>query len=161
MAPSVSQSLVLYRPSSPSTLATRSTATSLVSSRLFTATTGTAIATELLYRLLWDIVNRLLHSFQAFASERLDRFSSYLEQRANERRLAAQNKKNNDGNELKIVEQVSKLVEEKGFGGSFDCPMSGGQRKGPTPPRWVQGVLQGVEEGRMQERDFWIHTHTG
>jgi hypothetical protein len=65
---------------------------------------------------------------------------------------------------LKIVEEVGKLAEERGF---FTCPLTGhkmdarveGRRRPPGPPMWVRGVLQGIEEGRMEERDFWIQTH--
>ena len=157
------QSLVLYRPSPPSALTTTSSSRSLISSRLFTAQTGTAIATELLYRLLIDIINRFLSHFQQFASHRLDQFSSWLEQKAQERQqrqLEARAKKESG---LQIVEQVGKLAEERGF----VCPMGSGrepqewmQRRGPPePPMWVRSVLEGVREGRMEERDFWIQTH--
>ena len=67
---------------------------------------------------------------------------------------------------LKIVEEVGKLVEDRGF---VTCPMTGhamdataeGKRELPGPPQWIRGVLAGIDEGRMVERDFWIHTHTG
>ncbi|KAH7126785.1 hypothetical protein B0J11DRAFT_286378 [Dendryphion nanum] len=153
-------SLVLYRPAAPSSLTTTTRASSLISSRLFNAQTGTAIATELLYRILIDIVNRLLHSFHKFAVARIDQFSDYMDRRANERQQqrqdAARMRKESRENGLGIVEEVGKLVEERGF----DCPMGQSQNP-PQPPKWVQGVLEGVREGRMEEKDFWIHTHTG
>lgn len=77
-------------------------------------------------------------------------------------RLAAA--KSNSAEGLRIVEEVGKLAEERGF---IMCPMTGhqmdarmsGKRGAPSPPMWVRGVLQGIDEGRMTERDFWIHTH--
>lgn len=68
--------------------------------------------------------------------------------------------------DLKIVEEVGKLAEEKGF---ITCPMTGqsldkrvdGTKGPPGPPTWVKGVLEGIEEGRMLDRDFWIQTHEG
>lgn len=168
-----SQSMVLYRPSSgQTTLSTTTTYRSLVPSRFFTASTGTAIATELLYRILIDIINRILHSVQRFTSTKIDEFSSFLErrrvERQNERLEAAKAAKGNaasgNGGGLRIVEEVGRVAEERGF--IQHCPMTGreweeGGRGPPEPPRWVKGVLKGVEEGRMEERDFWIHTHTG
>ncbi|KAF2735175.1 hypothetical protein EJ04DRAFT_221294 [Polyplosphaeria fusca] len=161
------QSLVLYRGSSSlgSSLATRSNPSALIPSHFFTQQTGTAIATELLYRLLIDIINRCLHHFQHFASQQLDNLSSYLERRSLERQkarleAAAQAKVSGDGG-LKIVEEVSKLVDEKEWEGApweRNCVIGG--EMGPRgPPRWMKGVLTGVKEGRMQARDFWIHTH--
>jgi hypothetical protein len=169
----LSQSIVLYRPSpATSTLASSIHASgSLISTRYFTATTGTAIATELLYRILIDILNRILHSAQRFTSSKLDQLSSYLERRRLERyneRLGAAKEarecsgsgdKNTNGG-LRIVEEVGKVAEERGFVAGAHCPMTGGDRE-PRPPRWVAEVLKGAKEGRMEERDFWIHTHTG
>src|SRR6187549_2006110 len=127
-------SLTLYRPTPYSSLSTTSRSGALISSRLFTAQTGTAIATELLYRILIEILNRLFTTFQHFASERLDQLSEYLETRARERRepktasataaAAANAKVGGHGGEkggLGIVDEVSKLVEERGFA----CPMAG------------------------------------
>jgi hypothetical protein len=55
--------------------------------------------------------------------------------------------------------EVKKLVDDKGEGGiQFGCP-NGGRR--PSPPLWARGVLEGIDEGRMEERDFWIQTHEG
>lgn len=166
-----SQSLVLYRPSSSTSSASVTTTSpnrTLISSRLFTATTGTAIATELLYRILIEIINRLLHSFQNFASARLDQLSSFLERKSLEREEerkrradASASSKKGDGKGLGILEEVERLNEDRG---GFACPMGGehggygGRRNPPAPPRWVRVVLKGVEEGRMQKRDFWINT---
>src|SRR4051812_26515414 len=82
----VSSSLVLYRPGPSSSLTTTSTPTSLISSRLFSQQTGTAIATELLYRILFDIINRFLASFQRLASKGMEQASSWLERKMQERR---------------------------------------------------------------------------
>ena len=67
-----SSSLVLYSPGPSSAMTTKSSPASLISSRLFTQQTGTAIATELLYRLLFDIMNRVLASFQRLASRGIE-----------------------------------------------------------------------------------------
>ncbi|ORY19887.1 hypothetical protein BCR34DRAFT_582089 [Clohesyomyces aquaticus] len=175
-------SLTLYRPAPSSSLSTTSRSDTLIPSRLFTAQTGTAIATELLYRILVEILNRLFSKFQHFASERLDQLSEYLETRARERReatmasaaAAANAKVGGDGGEkggLGIVDEVGKLVKERGF----ECPMTGKEGRGPrewmekrrmggktglpAPPRWVRGVMDGIEEGRLESRDFWVQTH--
>ncbi|KAF2632837.1 hypothetical protein BU25DRAFT_454011 [Macroventuria anomochaeta] len=152
----VSQSLVLYSPPTPTTLSTRPSATSLIPANFFTQQTGTAIATELLYRILFNIIQRFLNSFQRLASKGMDQCSSWLERKMHERRERQANAKD----ELKIVQEVGKLAAQRGF---ITCPMidtdtNGG---GLQPPRWVRGVLEGIEEGRMEEKDFWIHTHTG
>lgn len=137
---------------------------SLVSSQFFTQQAGTAIATELLYRILIDIINRVLHSVHRLAAKGMDECSSYIERKLQERRerLAASEKKATEGRT--IVDEVRKLAEERG---SITCPL-GGVRMGedtgrspPPPPMWVKSVLEGIEEGRMHERDFWIHTHEG
>jgi hypothetical protein len=65
---------------------------------------------------------------------------------------------------LKILEEVGRLAEERRF---ISCPLTGhkmdarvqGRRGSPGPPMWVRGVLQGIEEGRMEEKDFWIQTY--
>ena len=67
---------------------------------------------------------------------------------------------------LNIAGEVEKLARDRGF---VTCPMTGrkmGSRMDaktgpPGPPTWVKGVLKGIEEGRMQPRDFWIQTHEG
>lgn len=86
----------------------------------------------------------------------MDQCSSWLERKLQERRAQEASSKDN----LAIVEEVSKLAAQKGF---ITCPMTGADVHGggPQPPRWVRGVLEGIEEGRMEEKDFWIHTHTG
>ncbi|KAF9699079.1 hypothetical protein EKO04_003243 [Ascochyta lentis] len=152
----VSQSLVLYSAPSSTTLSTRPSATSLISSKFFTQQTGTAIATELLYRILFDIIQRFLTSFQRLASKGMDRCSSWLERKLQER--DERRAKAKEG--LQIVEEVGKLASQRGL---ITCPMTGADVNGggPQPPRWVRGVLEGIEEGRMEEKDFWIHTHTG
>ncbi|RYO27644.1 hypothetical protein AA0113_g7748 [Alternaria arborescens] len=161
-----SSSLTLYRPGPSNALSTRSYSTSLISSRLFSQQTGTAIATELLYRILIDIINRFLCSFQRLASRGIDEASSWMERKLQERRDNLNAAKANAREGLKIVEEVGKLVEHRGF---VTCPMTGhamdataeGKRELPGPPQWIRGVLAGIDEGRMVERDFWIHTHTG
>jgi hypothetical protein len=155
-----------------------------VPARLFTAATGTAFLTELVYRILIDIINRVLNTAQTIAGQGLDRLSSYFEQRASERReraelqakLQASQASSSDGHTDRdggggggggrnggqrgrsVLEEVQKLVGQKGPAGvEFGCPMDG--RGPPGPPIWVRGVLQGIEEGRMEERDFWVQTH--
>ena len=157
----VFSSLTLYRPEPSTSLTTRSFSSSLISSHLFTQQTGTAILTELAYRILIDIINRFIHSFQRLASHGLDSASSFIERKLQERRDWLDAGAGEDGG-LKIVEEVGKLAEERGF---VTCPLTGsemGREEGMRgPPRWVRGVLDGIDEGRMKERDFWIHTHTG
>jgi hypothetical protein len=73
---------------------------------------------------------------------------------------------------LGILEEVEKRGAFGGNGnGGFECPMTGQKfdgemggaggmgpmRPGLGPPRWVRGVLRGVDEGRMQPRDFWLN----
>jgi hypothetical protein len=146
-----SSSLVLYRPGPSTSLTTKSPPTSLISSRLFTHQTGTAIATELLYRLLFDIVNRFLASFQRLASRSIEEATSWLEQKMQERRkrLQAQGTE-----ELEIVQEVGKLAEDRGF---ITCPM-GGERGAARQPPWVKSVLMGIEEGRLHDRDFYTNS---
>lgn len=151
--------LVLYRPSPPpsNALALTSASRSLaLTSRLFTQTTGTAIATELLYRLIWDILNRLATYVHKFAAERLDQLGSFLEQRA----LARQESKRatESAKELEIVSQVGELAQQSGF---VACPMGGAEGRGRGPPRWVKSVLQGAQEGRIESREFWINGLVG
>ncbi|CAO2657618.1 Nn.00g037440.m01.CDS01 [Neocucurbitaria sp. VM-36] len=160
-----SQSLVLSRPIPSSTLATRSSSSSLIPSNFFTQQTGTAIATELLYRILFDILNRLLSSFQHLASKGFEECSSFIEQKLQERRDRLEAAKSSAAEGLKIVQEVGKLAGERGF---ITCPMTGrpmnaaprGKNGVPGPP-WARGVLEGIDEGRMHERDFWIQTHEG
>ncbi|KAF1945095.1 hypothetical protein EJ02DRAFT_67404 [Clathrospora elynae] len=157
-------SLVLYRPGSSSFLTTKSYSTSLISSRFYTQQTGTAIATELLYRILIDIINRLLASFQRLASRGMEECSSWMERRMQERHERLEAAKHNGIEGLKIVEEVGRLAQEREF---ITCPMMGrvmdarmeGKRGPPGPPKWVRGVLGGIEEGIMLDRDFWIQTH--
>lgn len=128
---------------------------SLIPATFFTQQTGTAIATELLYRVLFDIIQRFMASFQRLASKGIDQCSSWLERKMKERR--ERQKGARDG--LEIVQEVSRAAAQRGF---ITCPMAGADANGgPQPPRWVKGVLEGIEEGRMEEKDFWIHTHTG
>ncbi|CAI6335874.1 unnamed protein product [Periconia digitata] len=161
--------LVPYRgspSSSPSTTltTTRSSSSSIVSSRLFTAQTGHAIATELLYRLLFDILNRLLTHLHRFASRQLDSFSSFLERRWQERVDAlseareARKRSEEAKKGLGITEEVERVAMERGFvkGGDDVCPIRGGDGMGRRgPPGWVGVVLEGIKEGRIVERDFW------
>ncbi|KAH7078530.1 Metallo-dependent phosphatase-like protein [Paraphoma chrysanthemicola] len=146
-------SLVLYRPGTSASLSQSASPTSLISSRLFSQQTGTAIATELLYRILFDIINRFLSSFQRLASKGMEEATSWIEQKMQERRDRLAAAKSSGGAELKIVEEVGKMAEGNGF---VKCPM-GSKGDGPTPPPWVQSVLVGIEEGRMQARDFYTN----
>jgi len=155
----LARDLVLYRPSPPSNaLALPSPSRSLaLTSRLFTQTTGTAIATELLYRLLWDILNRLATHLHKFATERLDQLGSFLEQRALARRASSRAVEIGAG-DLKIVSEVGKLAGESGFAA---CPMGGAEGRGRRPPSWVLSVLEGAQEGRIESREFWINGLVG
>lgn len=152
-----SQSLVLYSAPAPTTLSTRPSVSSLIPADFFTRQTGSAIAAELLYRILFDIVQRLLATFQRLAAKGMDQCSTWLERRMQERRerqAAAASKS------LEITQEVSKLAVKQGF---ITCPMTGADTNGggPQPPRWIRNVLEGIEEGRMEEKDFLIHAHTG
>ncbi|KAJ4383832.1 hypothetical protein N0V86_000675, partial [Didymella sp. IMI 355093] len=104
--------------------------------------TGTAIATELLYRILFDIVQRFLATFQRLASKGMDQCSTWLERKIQERRERQVNAANGD---LDIVQEVGKLAARQGF---ITCPMTGADTNGggPQPPRWVRDVLDGIEE---------------
>jgi hypothetical protein len=166
-----SQSLVLYHHPTPTTTTTTTTLStqhprlSLLPSTFFTQQTGTAIATELLYRLLFDLLQRFLTTFQRLAAKSLDEASSWLERKLADRRSITNRSQGvgveeEEGGGGGIVHQVSKLAAQRGF---ITCPMTGANVHGggPQPPRWVRGVLEGIEEGRMEEKDFWIHTHTG
>jgi hypothetical protein len=147
-------SLVLYRPGPSSSLTTKPSPTSLISSRLFSQQTGTAIATELLYRLLFDIINRFLASFQRLASRGMEEATSWIEQKLQERREGLQAAKDQGAEGLKIVQEVGKLAEDRGF---ITCPM-GGQAGGRRQPPWVKSVLEGIEEGRLHDRDFYTNS---
>lgn len=151
-----SQSLVLYRAPTPTTLSTRPSASSLIPADLFTRQTGTAIATELLYRILFDIVQRFMAKFQRLAAKGMDQCSTWLERKMQERR---ERQTGAASKGLEITQEVGKLVANQGF---ITCPMTrvdtnGG---GPRPPRWIRDVLEGIEEGRIEEKDFSIHAHT-
>lgn len=152
----ISHSLVLYDPSASAQLSTRLSVSSLIPANLFSQQTGTAIATELLYRVLFDIIQRFLATFQRLASRGMDECSSWLERKLQER--SERHTAPKDG--LGIIQEVSKVAGERG---AITCPMVGTDLAGggPKPPRWVLGVLEGIEEGRMEEKDFWIHSHTG
>ena len=143
-----SSSLILYRPTPSSSLSSRPSTTSLNPSSFFTQQTGTAIATELLYRLLFDIINRFMATFQRLAARGVDEASSWIERKIQERKEAKGTE------ELKIVEEVGKLAKERGF----VCPMTGevgGKARGPP---WVRSVLTGIEEGRLHDKDFWTNS---
>jgi len=135
-------------------MTTTSSPTSLISSRLFSQQTGTAIATELLYRILFDIINRFLTSFQRLASRGMEEASSWLERKMQERRerLAAGNDGAADGSN--IVQEVGKLAHDRGF---VTCPL-GGEKGGARQPPWVKSVLEGIEEGRLHDRDFYTNS---
>lgn len=161
----LSSSLVPYRPSSVGTMMLPSQSSTLISSRLFTQQAGTAIATELLYRILIDIINRLLTSLQRLAARSMDDASTWVQRKLQERRDRLDAARSNPNEDLKISEEVGRLAEQQGF---ITCPLTGrampdakmGERGGPRgPPMWVRGVLQGINEGRISERDLWIQTH--
>jgi hypothetical protein len=172
-SPSLALSLVPYTPATtPTSLYPRRSVSSLVPASFFTHQTGTAIATELLYRLIFDILNRVLMTFQRLAARGVDEGAAWLgrkmvERRERRRRTTATADADADAREgLGIVEQVGKAAVGRGF---VTCPLggveasrgAGGRGRGPQPPRWVRGVLEGIEEGRMEESDFWINMHTG
>lgn len=149
------QSLVLY--STPTTLSTRPGASSLIPAHFFTRQTGTAIATELLYRILFDIIQRVLATFQRLAAKGMDQCSTWLERKVQERR---ERQALNASKELEITREIGNLAVKQGF---VTCPMTGADTNGggPQPPRWIRDVLEGIDEGRMEEKDFLIHAHTG
>jgi hypothetical protein len=157
----ISSSLVLYRPGPASSLTTSSSRTSLISSHLFSQQTGTAIATELLYRILFDIINRFISSFQRLTSKGIEEASSWIEQKMAERRDKLAAAKCDAGDDLKIVKEVGTIAQESGF---IACPMGrtmggeAGARFAPTPPMWVRGVLEGIEEGRLHDKDFYTNS---
>lgn len=149
------QSLVLY--STPTTLSTRPGASSLIPAHFFTRQTGTAIATELLYRILFDIIQRVLATFQRLAAKGMDQCSTWLERKVQERR---ERQALNASKGLEITREIGNLAVKQGF---VTCPMTGADTNGggPQPPRWIRDVLEGIDEGRMEEKDFLIHAHTG
>jgi hypothetical protein len=147
----VSSSLVLYRPGPSSSLTTTASSASLISSRFFNQQTGTAIATELLYRLLFDLINRFLASFQRIAARGMEEASSWVERKLQERRERLQVAKDGTAG---IVEEVGKLAQEQGF---ITCPM-GGQSGARRQPPWVKSVLEGIEEGRLHDKDFYTNS---
>jgi hypothetical protein len=155
----VPSALILYRPSPPSNALTLPSASRslALTSRLFTQTTGTAIATELLYRLIWDILNRLATHVHKFAIDRLDRLGSFLEQRALARQESTRATESAKA-ELEIVSRVGDLAQQSGF---VACPMGGAEGRARGPPGWVVSVLQGAEEGRIESREFWINGLVG
>jgi hypothetical protein len=149
-----SSSLVLYRPGPSSSITSTSRASSLISSRLFSQQTGTAIATELLYRILFDIINRFLATFQRLASQGMEEASSWLERKMRERRERLQAAKDTTGG-LGIMAEVNKAAKDRGSV-TITCPL-GGETGGKRQPPWVKSVLQGIEEGRMHDRDFYTN----
>ncbi|KAH7406069.1 Metallo-dependent phosphatase-like protein [Phaeosphaeria sp. MPI-PUGE-AT-0046c] len=149
-----SSSLVLYRSGPSSSMTTTQSPASLISSRLFSQQTGTAIATELLYRLLFDIINRFLATFQRLASKSMDEASSWIERKLQERRERLQEAKARSTNGLHVVEEVDKLAESSGF---ITCPIGGNSGARRQPP-WVKSVLEGIEEGRLHDRDFYTNS---
>ena len=99
----------------------RSTPTSLVPSRHFAQQTGVAIATELLYRLLIDIIDRLIHVVRQLASTGFDELSTFVQRKVKEQRerLAAASEAAKGS---KILHEVSKTVDGKDC---ITCPLSG------------------------------------
>lgn len=125
-----SQSLILYRPSSSSLTSPQSSSSPNLF-RFFTPETGTHIATELLYRILVAICQRVFNSFEEFATRRLDQFANYLE-RAKEARK-----------ESKVMKELA--VQEREMGKeTWACPLTGkgGEKE---PPVWMK---KRMEEGR-------------
>jgi hypothetical protein len=112
---------------------------------------------ELLYRLLWDILNRLAAHLHKFAVERLDQLGSFLEQRALARQESTRATESGKP-DLEILSEVGKLAEESGF---ITCPMGGVEGRGRRPPSWVLSVLQAAHEGRIESREFWINGLVG
>ena len=178
----MSSALVPFRGSTTATALTTSpyaNTSALLSSRLFTAQTGQALATELLYRLLFDILNRLLTTLHRTLAHQLDRFSSFMERRyvqaQSETLDAVKAAREVDANAtrdgrgggsagLRITEEVGKAAMQRGFIGSpcvtgvalTACPSTeSGEWK--MPRGWVGNVLEGIQEGRMVEEDFWGH----
>ncbi|KAJ4357543.1 uncharacterized protein N0V89_002119 [Didymosphaeria variabile] len=158
-----SSALVPYRGGPITTTVTSTSTSSLIPSRFFTAQTGHALATELFYRLLFDLLNRLVASLHRFASHQLDTFSSFLERKALERKQAQKEAVERVKKRLmkgdgkgRITEEVGKAAMKRGFI-SRECPMTGKELEGGKvgPPGWVGSVLTGIEEGRLVERDFW------
>lgn len=142
-----SQSLTLYHPSPPSCVTSNPAKLSL--SRLFSAETGTHLATELIYRILLAICQRFLNSFEAFAVRRLDDFSAFLE------------RPKTDGS--KIMEELE-ARESNGKGEGFACPLGGkgsgrwaeGGRKPPGPPRWVREAAERMRVANERGEDVYF-----
>lgn len=165
----MSSALVPYRTPTTSTSLTPSRYATTLSARLFTAQTGQALAAELFYRLLFDVLNRVLHTLHRELTFQLEKLSSFLERRYASRSetldavKAAQREADTHGTEgLRITEEVSKAAMHRGFiggpGGGGFTPCSTSQGGGWRRPRgWVGDVLDGIQEGRMVERDFWVH----
>jgi hypothetical protein len=143
-------SVALYRARSSASIVARPSTTFIISSQLFSQHTGTAIATELLYRLLFDMIDRFLASFQRLASKGMEEASSWLKRKVQERQQA----KDRATEEPKIVEEVGKMAEQRGF---ITCPMGGNAGARRQPP-WVKSVLEGIEEGRLHDRDFYTNS---
>ncbi|KAF2109264.1 hypothetical protein BDV96DRAFT_243249 [Lophiotrema nucula] len=169
-----SQSLVLYSaPPTTSTLTFRpsssTSTTSLISRRLFTQQTGTAIATELLYRILLEILNRVFVSVQGFAAKRLDALQDYFEKRSLERATgaaaaAAKKASEEGGAELGIVDEVGKAAVASGF----ICPLTGramgvhgdaddmGWKGRRGPPEWVKRRWEAKSKPKLdEEQSAW------
>ncbi|KAF2856797.1 hypothetical protein T440DRAFT_503446 [Plenodomus tracheiphilus IPT5] len=76
---------------------------------------GTAIATELLYRVLFVIINRLITSFQHFASRSMEECSTWLGRKIQERRERLTAAKGCGKEALNIVAGAGKLAQQSGF----------------------------------------------
>ena len=172
----MSSALVPYRNGPSSTTLTPSlytnATTALLPSRLFTAQTGQALATELLYRLLFDMLNRLLHTLHRSLAHQLDSFAGFLERRYAQAQTtcsetldavkAARKKDANGKGGLRISKEVERVAAERGFfggpgGAGFTPCSSTGRGEWRRPNGWVGEVLDGIQEGRMVEKDFWVH----
>jgi hypothetical protein len=53
-----------------------------------------------------------------------------------------------------IVKEVGKMAEQSGF---ITCPIGGDSGARRQPP-WVKSVLEGIEEGRLHDRDFYTNS---
>ena len=112
----MSTALTPYRPPPSS-----SSSTTLIPrplSSLLTPQIGHALATELLYRLLFDLLNRLLASIHRFAAHQLDTFTSYLERRYVEREAArreALERAKESVQKPGIREEVERVAVRRGF----------------------------------------------
>lgn len=84
----------------------------------------------------------------------MEEATSWIEQKMQERRERLQAAMNQGTEGLKIVQEVGKLAQDRGF---ITCPM-GGEIGGTRQPPWVKSVLEGIEEGRLHDEDFYTNS---